>query len=115
MFQILGKNADNSLPDGQYWIYVTKPEFTEPPSKDYPIVQSYVDIFITGCLELERNFEAEGFSDECVRSTRGWSSNFWINDRIYPRRPFMYQPRASDIDKLLRRIMPRHFKNIKIE
>jgi hypothetical protein len=37
----------------QIWIYVNKPGTLAPPDAQTPIVQSYVDIFITGCLELQ--------------------------------------------------------------
>ena len=33
-------------------------------------------------------------------TTTGWNAN-WVNDRIYPRRPFIYAPGASAIDKIL--------------
>ncbi len=101
-----------SLPKGQYWIYVgTKKHF---PSKKYPIVQSYVDLFLSGCLRIEQQNKLPGFAAECVRTTSGWSS-FWVNDRIYPRRPFIYQPKAFQIDRLLKKEVPLHYSQIRIE
>lgn len=99
---------------GEVWIYVNKPRRVAAPSARFPIVQSYVDIFVSGCLELERQYQLQGFAEECIGSTHGWSRH-WLNDRIYPRRPFIYQPDAMAIDKLLQRKLPAQFKAIRIE
>ena len=42
------------LPQAQYWIYVPEPEQIALPNKQYPIVQSYVDIFLSGCIQMEK-------------------------------------------------------------
>ena len=102
------------LPDGERWIYVNKPQNTVPPSTTYPIVQSYVDVFLSGCLEVGRAFQLGDFAHECIVTTHGWSSH-WVNDRIYPRRPFIYQPNAGAIDALLKRELPLRFRSIRIE
>ncbi len=102
------------LNNGQYWIYVTRPEFREYPTEEYPIVQSYTDTFISGCLELELRHKLEGFAEECVKTTGGWD-NPWVNDRIFPRRPFLHQKMAGEIDDLLNRTVHAAFKKIKIE
>lgn len=103
-----------ALPAGQRWIYVNKPQNTAPPSSTHPIVQSYVDVFLSGCLEVERAYQLQGFAHECLTSTHGWSKH-WVNDRIYPRRPFIHQPDAAAIDALLQREMPARFRSIRIE
>jgi len=38
-----------------------------------------------------------------------------MNDRIYPRRPFIYQPKAGRIDQLLKEHLPQYFQHIRIE
>jgi cation transport regulator ChaC len=100
--------------NGEYWIYINKPEFTAKPNNDYPIVQSYVDIFISGCLEVEDKYGLTGFAASCIDSTADWDKS-WVNDRIYPRRPFLYEPKASRIDKILAAQVPKQYKSIKIE
>ena len=83
------------LPDAQktnLWMYV--PEKPEQPSIDYPILQSYVDVCITGCLEY-----GEEFAREFLETTLGWNQ-FWINDRLLPRRPWIHCPNYEDIDLL---------------
>jgi hypothetical protein len=57
---------------------------------------------MNGCLELESIYRtAKGFTQEFIRTTTGWNAD-WVNDRIYPRRPFIYVPNASTIDKALK-------------
>jgi hypothetical protein len=100
---------------GQYWIYVNKPDYRGLASERLPLVQSYIDIFLTGCQQLSKratSFEGN-FMVQCVLTTQGWS-NHWVNDRIYPRRPFIYQPNAGAIDRLLDEHVP-EFKSVRIE
>jgi hypothetical protein len=100
--------------DAQLWIYVTDPHRIAAPDAGYPIVQSYVDVFLSGCLEQEERFALHGFARRCVATTTGWSGE-WVNDRIFPRRPFIHQPRAGAIDRLLAATLPREFARIHLE
>jgi hypothetical protein len=99
---------------GQVWIYANKAEGMATPSAKLPIVQSYVDIFVSGCLEQEQRFELPGFARQCLTTTHDWSEH-WVNDRVYPRRPFIHQPKARQIDLLLSRELPAYFARIRIE
>jgi hypothetical protein len=100
----------------QIWIYVNKPESLAPPDAENPIVQSYVDIFITGCLELQARVADPDldFVAQCVRTTDGWSKH-WVNDRPMPRRPYIHQPRAWEIDQHLKKLLPEFVGAIRIE
>ena len=100
--------------DAQAWIYVGTPESIAPPDARFPIVQSYVDVFLSGCLEQEERHGIAGFADECVATTSDWSAS-WVNDRIFPRRPFVHQPRAHRIDALLAARLGALFSGIRIE
>lgn len=100
--------------DRQAWIYVNTAASTASPTRDKPIVQSYVDIFVSGCLEQEERFRLRGFAAECLATTSGWSAH-WVNDRLYPRRPFIHQPRAGQIDRLLSEQVGNTFSKVKIE
>jgi hypothetical protein len=102
------------VPQGQLWIYVIPDSQIAPPNADFPIVQSYVDIVIGGCLEIEKNFALEHFAEDCVTTTKGWSDH-WVNDRLYPRRPFIYEPRATAIDQVLQETIPTWLDARKIE
>ena len=99
---------------GQTWIYVSLRDRAAPPSPRYPIVQSYVDVFVLGCIEQEQRFGLAGFSQRCVATTHEWSEN-WVNDRIYPRRPFVFEPKAAQIDRLLAAQVPDYFATMRIE
>ncbi len=101
-------------PQGQIWMYTVQPDKVIAPNADFPIVQSYVDIMLGGCLEIEKNFAIEQFAEMCVTTTTGWSQH-WVNDRIYPRRPFIHQPRSREIDQLLEATIPELLKSRKIE
>lgn len=103
------------LPDAaQIWLYASPPQKVHAPTRRFPVVQSYVDVFLSGCLQAEQRYQLDGFARECVQTTRGWSK-YWVNDRIYPRRPFVYQPNAGKIDKLLSEEVPQAFGAIRIE
>lgn len=76
---------------------------TKAPTPAFPIVQSYVDICVNGCLEIEALYRsADGFVQEFIKTTTGWNA-FWVNDRLYPRRPFIYVPNSDVIDQALQR------------
>ena len=106
----------SAVPDqGEIWIYVQAPESDHPPDARFPIVQSYVDLFLSGCIELARRVVMEDldFLAACVSTTQGWSAH-WVNARIYPRRP-VHQPDAARIDGLLHHMLPVQFAAIRIE
>jgi hypothetical protein len=99
---------------GQAWIYTLKQESMAIPSVRYPIAQSYVDIFLSGCLEQEERYNLKDFARQCLTTTTDWSEH-WVNDRIYPRQPFFYEPKASAIDQLINKQLPNYFRQIHIE
>lgn len=110
----MGTKPASMHPRGEAWIYVNTPEAFAVPSAQFPIVQSYVDIFLSGCLEQEERFKLPGFARECLATTGNWSAH-WVNDRIYPRRPFGFQPRSRQIDLMLSEELPELFSRIRIE
>ena len=101
--------------DGDIWIYVVRPDHLQPADANYPIVQSYVDIFLNGCIELAKHAVNKDFDfvTACITTTEGWSTH-WVNDRANPRRPYD-EPNAFLIDKLLHRMLPKEFEAIRIE
>ncbi len=98
----------------QVWLYLPVQKRKQPPSKDYPIVQSYVDTFIRGCIQIEEKFDIKNFAATCILSTDQWSPH-WINDRIFPRRPSFYEPYAAKIDALLKKNLADKFAHITTE
>jgi hypothetical protein len=94
------------------WIYITKSP--KKPTSKFPIIQSYVDTCLEGCIEIEENFFIEEFAIDFINSTKQWS-NYWVNDRIFPRAPHIHRPDSYLIDKLLIENIPEYFSNITIE
>lgn len=101
------------LPDGQYWIYTTLSD-RSCPSKQFPIVQSYVDVFLSGCFELEKKCKLNGVAKDCINTTKNWSGS-WVNDRVHPRRAWEDIPYAMEVDALIAKMLPQYFRLIKIE
>ncbi len=97
---------DRTTPlEGLVWAYINliPPDKLDDnlPTPQFPMVQSYVDICIHGCLEVEGKYRtATGFTQEFIATTDEWS-RYWVNDRLYPRRPFIFQPAAGQIDVAL--------------
>jgi cation transport regulator ChaC len=98
--------SGGSVPQGEIYIYLDRLEENNVPARDFPIVQSYVDICLTGCLQIEKGFpNVVDFAREFIKSTKEWSK-FWENDRAHPRRAPFTVPNASKIDKLLQEHLP---------
>jgi cation transport regulator ChaC len=77
------------------------------PNKDFPIVQSYIDICMNGCIEIEEGYKKakdDNYVREFIESTLFWSEH-WANDRIFPRRAHFYEKNSNQIDKLLIRFL----------
>ena len=109
-------DGTNIPPAGDIWFYAsTEKRYASPK---FPIVQSYVDICLNGCLELEAKYpeaKKKKFAVKFIESTTDWSK-YWVNDRIYPRRAFIYCPNANTIDGLIKTVLGEEmFSNIEIE
>jgi hypothetical protein len=94
-------------PEGEIWYFAQNLKTKKLADAAHPIVQSYVDICVDGCLELEALYPlamTANFAEQFIRTCTDWKTP-WMNDRIYPWRPFIYMPRASQIDGLLRKVL----------
>jgi hypothetical protein len=98
-------DGSSAAPEGDIWYFAnTRKRF---PSAEHPIVQSYVDVCLGGCFEIEAMYPQAmhaNFAERFIRTTSNWGSP-WINDRIYPWRPFVHVPRAWAIDALIRKVL----------
>jgi hypothetical protein len=101
-----------SLPQaGTIWVYVPLGAdgrtglVLEAASADYPLLQSYLDVFLEGALEY-----GSGFAQEAIETTQDWSQ-YWLNDRALARRPWVYDEHYAETDRLLSITPPasRHF------
>jgi hypothetical protein len=114
-----GAKEDNNAPI-RIWVYVQQQ--LEPPNASYPIVQSYVDVILRGCLSI-----SDDFAKEFILHTIGWSGAageeevdsynneaVWVDDRhdpIYSRAEQEWSlKRAEQMDELLQRYRPHQFK-----
>jgi hypothetical protein len=109
-------DGSTAVPEGDIWFYASSQE--RPASPQFPIVQSYVDICLNGCLEIEGTYplaKQRNFAKLFIETCTGWTE-WWVNDRIYPRRPFIYEPNAYKIDQLLQDVLGKElFSKIQIE
>ena len=109
-------DGSKSAPDGDIWYYANKKK--QLASAECPIVQSYVDICLNGCLQIEATYplaKQAKFAETFITTSTDWSK-YWVNDRIYPRRAFIYVPNASTIDNLIVKVLGKElFASIQIE
>ena len=100
------------MPDGVYWVYAQKENKIYLPNKEYPIAQSYVDVFLDGCTQIGKTYNISEFLDECISQTYGWpiENDAWVNDRQFPRRPFR-TPNAFNIDKILSKNFSNYYQH----
>ncbi len=89
------------------WIYFAKQ--TCNPSQTHPIMQSYVDVIIEGCLEIGINF-----TEEFIKTTSGWEY-LWVDDRLHPRYPRHLDNTSAfpKFDRIIRGIIPDFFNQRK--
>jgi hypothetical protein len=90
------------LPEaGKIWVYVPAGpdgrvgEGLPPPDAEHPLLESYIDVVVEGALEY-----GEDFAREMLETTEGWS-DYWLNDRELARRPWVRNPEAAEVDKML--------------
>ena len=90
---------DTSFPfhsNTNVWLYVPLPSQTMTADENHPLLQSYVDTVLQGCLEWGGEAMAENF----IVSTDGWSS-YYLNDTPSSRRPWLFRKQYATIDALL--------------
>ena len=97
------------LGNTNFWVYAANVDRLQKPTATHPIVQSYVDIFLNGCFQIQEEFKLESFAKDCVETTKEWSEH-WVNDRIHPRRPFAIA-NAMKIDQLLSKYFTNYYNH----
>jgi hypothetical protein len=103
--QITMLDGNSAVPTGDIWYFANTRQ--RLPSDEHPIVQSYVDVCLNGCLEIEDMYpvaKQANFAKRFIKTTSHWGLP-WVNDRIYPWRPFIYVPRAFAIDALIQELL----------
>ncbi|GAX23896.1 hypothetical protein FisN_20Hh102 [Fistulifera solaris] len=84
------------------WIYV--PQEGQDADENHPLLQSYVDTVMQGCLE----WGGQPMAREFVATTVQWSPYF-LNDTPSSRRPWLFRKEYDTIDKILRETPSTHF------
>ena len=80
-----------------------------PPSVEYPILQTYVDVCLSGCLEY-----GDDFAREFIATTFLWAPH-WLNERTLARRPWLHQRQYIQIDRLLKELVPQYYEQRRLE
>jgi len=75
------------------WMYV--PDAHERPTSDFPVVQTYLDVVLNGCMQWGGVSAAEEF----ITTTGGWSEYF-LNDTPLGRRPWLNRLNYQAIDQV---------------
>ena len=105
--------AEKVLPnDGDIWIYQVQKKHVNSPAGEYPIVQSNVDVFLTGCIEQSDHFKIKDFADLCVSTTQYWSTS-WVNDRRDPIDKKIVQTKNKQVDQLLEKLEDNLYESIR--
>lgn len=81
---------------GKVWIYIPEANRLSDPDENFPILQTYVDICIRGC----HDWGGVSLVSDFLISTSGWN-DFFLNDTIMSRRPWLHRPDYLLIDKCL--------------
>lgn len=98
--QVVTSLSGERVPSATIWAYMTS--CPGEPSDQYPLVQSYIDVILTGCLAI-----GVDFAIEFIETTAGWGQA-WLNDRVQPRysRAMTDIPQAAEIDRQLHALVP---------
>ena len=91
-------------PGEKIWVYVPQDSFCAEANEDHPILQSYVDTVMQGCLEWGGTEMAMDF----VKTTFNWSTYF-LNDTPSSRRPWLFRKEYNTIDRILSQNPSTHF------
>jgi len=85
------------------------------PTEDSPILQSYIDEIIAGCLKyrtVSGKNDGMNFAAAVIRSIRGWERP-WFNDRLLAGRPWKFAADYELIDGMLNTCPTSHVGFIK--
>jgi hypothetical protein len=84
--------------NSRLWLYVPLPSSSKPADENHPLLQSYVDTVLQGCL----SWGGEEMADTFIQTTGGWSTYF-LNDTPFSRRPWLFRKDYTTIDRLLQK------------
>ena len=82
--------------DGKVWVYIPECSRLAEPDENFPLLQTYIDTCIRGCLD----WGGSALVSKFLKTTLGWNE-FYLNDAPMSRRPWLHRPEYSLIDKCL--------------
>jgi hypothetical protein len=91
---------------GHIWTYVPVRPASDPgvglpqPDAAFPLLESYIDVVVEGCLEY-----GPDFARELIETTADWSQ-YWLNDRELARRPWVHDSKYAVVDQMLASVAP---------
>jgi hypothetical protein len=97
--------SEQPLPtDGNLWIYVSS-ETNLTPLAERPIMMSYVDVILNGCLDF-----SEEFAQQFIAQTDQWQN--LVDDRANPKyvRPLATSERLVTIESIIKKLRPELWK-----
>mmetsp|Transcript_12529 Transcript_12529/g.19385 ORF Transcript_12529/g.19385 Transcript_12529/m.19385 type:complete len:292 (-) Transcript_12529:25-900(-) len=97
---------DNIGTDEPVYVYIPQASSCAEADENYPLLQSYVDTVLQGCLE----WGGEKLGKEFVATTDGWSSYF-LNDTPSSRRPWLFRKQYTIIDRILSQAPHTHYSD----
>ncbi|PJE79000.1 hypothetical protein CI610_02034 [invertebrate metagenome] len=98
---------------GQFWMYQVRETYRKPPARGYPIMQSRVDEFLSGCLDVSDRFKLTDFKYQCLQTTNNWSEH-WGNDRRRPLKEPVYRDiYYKKVDDLLERLGNNFYEKVR--
>ncbi len=78
------------------YAYVPRPEITLAATRDFPIIQTYVDTCLSGMM----SWGGESMMEDFVLNTHWWSPHF-LNDCPLSRRPWLHRKHYVEVDDVL--------------
>ena len=89
-------NAQSSISEGKVFVYIPETSELAEPTEGYPILQTYVDVCLSGCI----SWGGEELMREFIATTSAWSV-YYLNDPPMSRRPWLHRPHWQAIDTAL--------------
>ena len=90
----------SALPEGKFWVYQPGPSQSQ-----HPIPQSYLDVILRGCLQIN-----EAFAEHFIRHTGSWKPR--INDRQQPLYARPLRPQHQQVWPQVDRLLDKHLPKI---
>lgn len=100
---VVATSSKEKPSSGTLWVYVG--HSSKQPNKHKPIMQSYLDVILNGCLDY-----GEPFAKRFTQTTLLWQH--LVNDRSQPAylRPLKSTARLNDIDAIIQQQLPELLK-----